>query len=90
MARLPITFTNTITSTFSKELTTMETLSLTVPDISCDHCVATIKRAVSELAGVVEVIGDAATKHIEVRYGPPATRDQIIAVMTEWGYPPTT
>jgi len=66
----------------------METMSVHVPAISCDHCVATIKRALSEIEGVVEVTADATSKNVQVRYGPPATRDQIAAVMTEWGYPP--
>jgi copper chaperone len=68
----------------------METVKFIVPDISCDHCVATIKRALTELAGVESITGDPASKEVEVRYGPPATRDQIVATLTEWGYPPAT
>lgn len=66
----------------------MTTVEYTVPSISCDHCVNTIRRAVMEVAGVREVTGDPATKHVAVRYDPPATTDQIVAAMTEWDHPP--
>jgi copper chaperone len=66
----------------------MTTVEYTVPSISCDHCVATIRRAVMEVEGVHEVTGDPATQHVAIRYDPPATTDQIIAAMTEWDYPP--
>jgi len=66
----------------------MEQVTFTVPNISCGHCVATIQRVVMEIEGVREVTADAATKHVEVRYDSPATREAIVAVMTEWEYPP--
>jgi len=66
----------------------MTTLQFTVPDISCDHCVNTIRRAVTEVAGVAQVTADVATKHVEVQFAAPATREQIVAAMDEWGYPP--
>ena len=66
----------------------MTNLHFTVPNISCDHCVNTIRRAVMDVAGVAEVAGDPATKHIDVRFDPPATREAIVAAMTEWEYPP--
>lgn len=66
----------------------MTTLEFIVPGVSCDHCVATIRRAVMEVPGVHEVTGDPATKHIAVQCDPPATRAAIVAAMTEWEYPP--
>jgi copper chaperone CopZ len=66
----------------------MTTLDFTVPSINCDHCVNTIRRAVMEVPGVHEVTGDPATKHVAVRFDPPATRGEIVAAMTEWDHPP--
>jgi copper chaperone len=66
----------------------METIRLNVPNISCDHCVTTIQRVVGELAGVIGVRADASTKLVDVTFRAPATRERIVAVMTEWGYPP--
>ena len=67
----------------------MTTVTFDVPDISCEHCVATIKRVVpDELDGIQDVSGDHETKRITVTFEPPATEDSIVAVMTEWDFPP--
>ena len=46
----------------------MSQIVLTVPDISCDHCVATVKQALTPLAGVQAVSVDLPTKQVTVRY----------------------
>jgi len=67
----------------------MTTVTFDVPAISCEHCVATIKRVVPEdVDGVKEVTGDPETKRITVVFEPPATVEAIVASMTEWDYPP--
>jgi copper chaperone len=66
----------------------MEDAILTAPDISCAHCVATIKRAVGELDGVATVDVDPTTKQIAVRFDPDrVSRDRIEAVLDDEGYP---
>jgi copper chaperone len=66
----------------------MEDLTLTAPDISCAHCVATITRAVGELDGVATVDVDPTTKQIAVRFDPDrVSRDRIAAVLDDEGYP---
>jgi copper ion binding protein len=67
----------------------MENVQFDVPGISCGHCVKTIDQVVGELAGVRAVRADLDTKRVEVTYDAPATREQIAATMTEWGYPPS-
>jgi len=62
--------------------------SFRVPNISCDHCVMTIKRELGELEGVTGVAGDVETKIVTVEWEPPATWDQIVATLTEINYPP--
>jgi copper chaperone CopZ len=47
----------------------------------------TIKREVSELAGVASVEGDPATKDVHISFEPPATQDSIKALLDEIGYP---
>ena len=66
----------------------MTSVQFTVPSINCGHCVATIERAVREVAGVAIVQGDVETKRVEVTFDAPATREQIVAAMTEWDHPP--
>ena len=66
----------------------MESKTFQVPNISCNHCVMTIKREVGELEGVTSVAGDVETKQVTVEWKSPATWDQIAALLTEINYPP--
>lgn len=65
----------------------MNTVTYSVPNISCMHCVHTIQSEVSELAGVVSVKADAATKQVEIVFEAPATEEKIKALLTEIDYP---
>lgn len=65
-----------------------ETKTFTVPNISCEHCVRSIKNEVSEIAGVTVVQADEKTKVVSVTWDSPATWDQIKATLTEIEYPP--
>ena len=67
---------------------TAETKTFTVPNISCEHCVRSIKNEVSEIAGVTAVQADEKTKVVTVAWDAPATWDQIKAMLTEIEYPP--
>ena len=67
---------------------TIEQATLTAPDISCGHCVATVKEAVGGLAGVSGVEADADTKRVEVAFDPNrVSLAQIEAALDEAGYP---
>lgn len=68
----------------------MTTKTVTVPNISCGHCVMTIEREVSELDGVAEVKADRVSKHVTVSWDPDATQwDAIEGLMKEINYAPT-
>ena len=62
--------------------------TFSVPNISCEHCVRSIKNEVSELAGVASVQADEKTKVVTVTWDKPATWEQIKATLTEIEYPP--
>lgn len=67
---------------------TIEQATLTAPDISCGHCVATVTKAVGGLAGVSKVAADEQTKQIRVEYDPArVSLAQIEATLDEEGYP---
>jgi len=66
----------------------MEKTTLTIPTISCAHCVMTIKRELGEIEGVTSVEGNVETKEITVEWGPPATTERIKAALQEINYPP--
>ena len=66
----------------------MEHATVTAPDISCGHCVATVKSAVSALPGVAGVTADETTKRVEIEFDPNrVTMAQIEAALDEAGYP---
>ena len=68
--------------------TTLEHITITAPDISCGHCVATVQEAVGELAGVNTVTANADTKQVEVSFDPGRVSvTQIESAMDEAGYP---
>ena len=66
----------------------MEHVTVTAPDISCGHCVATVKDAVGTLQGVASVEADADTKRIEIDFDPGrVSLAQIESALDEAGYP---
>ena len=65
----------------------MEKITLSIPTISCEHCVMTIKRELGEIQGIEEVGGDATTKEITVQWDLPATLEQIKSTLEEINYP---
>ncbi len=61
---------------------------LEAPDISCDHCIATIEKAVTKLPGVTFVSGDAEGKRVTLEYDTEtASLEAIAEAMEEEGYP---
>lgn len=66
----------------------MERLTLEAPDISCDHCIQSIQKAVEKLPGVTFVSGDPGIKQVTVEHDPAQTaRAQIESAMEDEGYP---
>ena len=65
----------------------MKKITLSIPTISCEHCVMTIKRELGEIQGIKEVEGDATTKKITVQWDLPATLEQIKSTLKEINYP---
>ncbi len=65
----------------------MKTVTYSIPNISCMHCVHTIKNEVSELKGVTKVEADEASKKATITFDAPATEEQIKALLAEIDYP---
>lgn len=69
----------------------MTTKTVTVPNISCGHCVMTIQREIGELEGVDEVKGEQATKQVTISWDPDTTDWVAIeTTMKEINYPPAS
>jgi copper ion binding protein len=65
----------------------MTTVTYSVPNISCGHCVHTIQSELGELKGVTSVQADKDTKKVVVVYEAPATADEIENLLAEINYP---
>ena len=65
----------------------MKTAKLSVPNITCHHCVMSIQTELSEIAGVSKVEGNPEKKEITIEWDAPATLEKIKATMAEINYP---
>jgi len=65
----------------------MEKRTFLVPNISCGHCVMTIKNELGDIEGVLSVEDNPGTKLITVEWDSPATLDEIKEAMKEINYP---
>ncbi len=65
----------------------METTTFSIPNITCGHCVMSIKNGLSEIEGVKSVEGDPQNKNVTVAWEAPVTLDQIKATLEEINYP---
>ena len=65
----------------------MDKKTFHIPNISCGHCVNTIKNELEELEGVAEVKGDSGKKEIIVDWESPATLEKIKETLAEINYP---
>jgi copper chaperone len=67
----------------------MEKHALTIPNISCGHCVMAIKNELAEIKGIVAVDGNPAEKQITVEWNAPLTLDKIKGILKDINYPAT-
>lgn len=63
----------------------MNTLTLSVPGMTCGHCEAAVKQEVGAVPGVTGVEVDLDTKDVAVS-GTDLDRDAIVAAIDEAGY----
>jgi copper chaperone len=65
----------------------MQTVTYTIPNISCKHCVHTIKTEVEDMQGVWSVEADPQTKQATVSFEAPASEEAIKSLLAEINYP---
>jgi copper chaperone CopZ len=65
----------------------MKTVTYSVPDISCMHCVHTIQMELADVQGVKSVKADQASKMVEIVFDAPADEEKIKALLAEINYP---
>ena len=65
----------------------MEKQTFIVPNISCGHCVMSIKGELNEIDGVKSVEGNPDTKNITVEWESPTSANAIKERLKEINYP---
>ncbi len=66
----------------------MNKVTLEAPDITCDHCIASIRKAVTKLPSVEFLAGDPDAKQVTLEYDPSAVQlEAVEQAMEEEGYP---
>jgi copper chaperone len=66
----------------------MSQATLEAPDISCDHCIQTIERAVNKLPGARFLSGNPEGKIVTVEFDPSTVSlETIEAALEDEGYP---
>jgi copper chaperone len=66
----------------------MREVTLTARDISCNHCIVSIRGAVGRLAGVQFLTGDPARKQVSLRFDEARVKlEDIEQAMEDEGYP---
>ncbi len=67
----------------------METKTFRVPNITCDHCVMTIRRELGELEGVASVQANSQTQGVTVEWDETSLSwEQVRHLLEEIHYPP--
>jgi copper chaperone CopZ len=64
----------------------MNTLTLKSADIHCDGCAASIKRALTVIAGVNDVQVDVEAQTVRIEFDAPADQLQIESAMDDAGF----
>ena len=65
----------------------METITLSIPNISCNHCIMTIKRETGFVDGAEFVSGDVESKTATFHVESDKTRESLKEALAEAGYP---
>jgi copper chaperone len=65
----------------------MSTVTYSIPNISCGHCVHTIQSEVSELEGVQSVVANQEARTATITFDVPASQEKIKALLSEINYP---
>jgi copper chaperone len=61
-------------------------ITLSVPDIHCNHCKMSIEGAVSAVPGVHRAQVDVPSATVALSFEAPATYEQIVAAIEDQGY----
>jgi copper chaperone len=61
-------------------------VTLSVPEIHCDHCKHSLEGALGEVTGVARAVVDIPAATIDVTYEAPATYEDLVEAIEGQGY----
>ena len=67
----------------------MSTITLSIPDVSCGHCVATITNALKGLPGLSDVAVSVSTKQARLHLTNDQVLPEVLRRLDSEGYPAT-
>ncbi len=67
----------------------MPVIKLSVPNISCHHCIKAITTELMDIEGIRDISADAGKKEMLVTYESPATEAVILTTLQQINYPAT-
>jgi copper chaperone CopZ len=65
----------------------MHTKSVSVPNISCGHCIRTIETELSALDNIISAKANEETKIVDITWNDPQTWENINSLLNEINYP---
>ncbi len=67
----------------------MNTIIISSPDISCQHCAATIKKTLQKFSGIDDIKVDVSSKNVSItiKEGAKVDNNKILSALEEAGYP---
>jgi copper chaperone CopZ len=65
----------------------MTTVTYSIPNINCGHCIHTVQSEVAELDGVQKVVASLDDRQATITFDAPATEEQIKALLASINYP---
>jgi len=65
----------------------MESKTFSIPNISCNHCIMTIKNELSENEGLMILEGNAEKKEVKIDWESPFSEEKIREILIEINYP---
>ena len=65
----------------------MTTVTYSIPNITCNHCVHTVKTEVSDIDGVTYVEADVTLKQAIISFEQPASEEEIKTLLADINYP---
>ena len=65
----------------------MPQMTLYAPDITCDHCIATIRETVDSIDGARFLSGDPSSRQFAIEVASGAVLDAVSAALAGVGYP---